>query len=212
MDNPNDRDHERPGHNQARTANFNQQGQQVNGPQYNAEQINFSESVSPDVIAEGLRRYHEPPPPPRQGLSSAEIQLKREEEDLRVYGYRHYSRDKKSWLQSLTPQERRNEQRRESYRKKYGKMPWHRHQQILRAGKLPPETSPANPRYVQAKREVERKEDKRKLHSAIAGIVVMLTLILIAILDDALWFVAILGFAMTIGVVSGYRKRRVSGR
>lgn len=207
MGNPYDSDREHSRRNEGRGANFNQQGQQVNGPQYNAEQINFNASVSPDAIAEGLRRYREPPP--RPGLSPAEIQRRKEEADLKHYGYRHYSRDRKRWLQSLTPEERQNEKRRESDRIK--REPAYRHhQRILKAGKLPPETSPADPRYVQAKREVESKNDKRELYFVIASIVVVLALILIAVLDHALWMAVILGVAMAIGLVSGYRKRRAS--
>ena len=81
---------------------------------------------------------------------------------------------------------------------------------VLRAGNLPPETSPADPRYVQAKREVERKGDKRELNYTVASLVVMLALILIAVFDGALWFVVISGCALVIGLVSGYRKGRAS--
>ncbi|MEU1371086.1 hypothetical protein ABZ454_33825 [Streptomyces sp. NPDC005803] len=221
MGNPYDRDRGHARRDQDRGAYFNQQGQQVNGPQYNADQINIGESISPDDIAEGLKRDRERTL--REGESAAQIQRERaaqiqreqdqrkqEERDLKLYGYRHYTRDRNRWLQSLPPRERWNERRRQSAQTKHGKMPWHHHQRILRAGKLPPETSPADPRYVQAKREVECKGDKRELNYAIASLVVMLALILIAVLDNAIWLAVILGSLMIIGLVSGYRKRRAS--
>ncbi|MFD8544660.1 hypothetical protein [Streptomyces sp. NPDC059649] len=221
MGNAYDRDRGDSRGNQGRGASFNQQGQQVNGPQYNADQINIGESISPDDIAEGLRRDRERTL--RERESAAQIQRERaaqfqreqarrrqEERDLATYGYRHYTRDRNRWLQSLPPQERWNEERRRKARSKNGTTPWRHHQRILRAGNLPPETSPADPRYVQAKREVERKGDKRELNYTIASLVVALALILIAVLDNALWLAVILGSLVIIGLVSGYRKGRAS--
>ncbi|SCK40803.1 hypothetical protein H180DRAFT_03531 [Streptomyces sp. WMMB 322] len=184
--------------------NFNQQGQQVNGPQYNADQINIGAPVSPEVIAEAIRRHLDPPSPTPKGMSSAEIQRRREENDLKLYGYRYYTRDRQRWLQTLTLQERSKERKRASDRTKHGTMPWRHHERILRAGKLPPGTSPADPRYLQAKREVERKEDKRERYGMIVGLAVMPALILIAVLDGAHWIAGMLGILTAVAFLWGY--------
>ncbi len=221
MGNPYDRDREGSRGNQGRGADFNQQGQQVNGPQYNADQINIGESISPDDIAEGLRRDRERTLRERESAAqiqrerAAQIQRewdqrRREENDLKLYGYRHYTRDRNTWLQSLPPRERRNERRRQSARTKHGTPPWRHHQRILRAGNLPTDTSPADPRYLQAKRGVERTEEKRELHYVTATFAIMLALTLIAIVDGALWLAVIWGSVMISGLVFGYVKRRAS--
>lgn len=206
MGEPHGRGRGTPGRDQG--TRFNQQGQQVNGPQYNADQINIGESVSPDVIAEGIRRYLDPPAPPVRAMSSAEIQRRREEDDLKLYGYRHYTRDRRKWLETLTPQERSKEKKRASDRTKHGTTPWRHHERILRAGKLPPETSPADPRYLQAKREVERKESKRERYGMFAGLAVMPALILIAVLDGAHWIAWMLGVLMAVAFLWGYLTSR----
>lgn len=198
--NTRDRDGGRSGRRKGRGTNFNQQGQQVNGPQYNADRIYLRNSVSPDAIAEGLRRYHEPPP---REVNYAHLQQQQEERDLRDYGYRHYTRDRQRWLQSLPARERLDEQRRESDRRTWNKSIAY-HRRILRAGNLPPETSPADPRYLQAKKEVDRTRDKRARYYTVASIAVMLALALIAIRDGATWLVVICGFAMVVGLVYGY--------
>ncbi|WP_328388017.1 hypothetical protein [Nocardia sp. NBC_00416] len=199
------RDDERSGRDRGQGANFDQQGQQVNGPQYNADRIYFRESVSPDAIAEGLRRYHEPPP--KNGIDFAELQRQREEADLRDYGYRYYTRDRRQWLQSLPPRERWNERRREGDRVEQRRAISH-HRRILRAGNLPPATSPADPRYVQAKKDIDRKEGKRELYLLAASIAFLLALALIAILDDAVWMAVILGIALVVGLVKGRRQSK----
>ncbi|MFH8411396.1 hypothetical protein ACH4FX_42570 [Streptomyces sp. NPDC018019] len=213
MGNPNDRDRGRPREGQRQGAFFNQQGQQVNGPQYNADQIVFGQSITPDVIAEALRLYHKRPR--KKGESSSSYnpqrhQKEQEELDLKLYGNRHYTRDRRRWLLSLPPRQRWNEERRASARTRHGKMPWHHHRRILRAGKLPPETSPADPRYLEVKREVERREDTRERYYLMASLLGMLALLVIAVLDNALWMAAILGSLLVIGLVSGYLKRRAS--
>lgn len=180
MGNPDDRDRERSRRNQGRGADFNQQGQQVNGPQYNAERINFNESASADVIAEGIRRSRKPPP--RRGISIDHLRHQEEEGDLKRYGYRHYTRDRERWLRSLAPRERRDEKQREHDRLMSGTDVRY-HRRILRAGKLSPDTSPADPRYVEAMREVERKKAKRGRYTAVASTIVMIVLMLIAVRD-----------------------------
>jgi hypothetical protein len=219
--NPYDRDRGDSRGHQGRGTNFNQEGQQVNGPQYNADQINIGESISPDDIAEGLRRDRERTLREREDaariqreraarIQREQAQRKQEESDLKLYGYRHYTRDRNRWLQSLPHRERWNEQRRRSARTKNGSTPWRDHQRILRAGRLPPDTSPADPRYLQAKRGVESTEEKRERHYGIAAIAVVLALSLVAIWDGAVWFAVICGFSLVVGLVLGYVKRRAS--
>jgi hypothetical protein len=74
---------DRRGRDRERGATFNQQGQQVNGPQYNADRINISGSVSPEAIAEGIRRHDDGPPP--MGMSTSDALRRREEDDLKLY-------------------------------------------------------------------------------------------------------------------------------
>ena len=207
MGNPYDRDREGSRGNQGRGADFNQQGQQVNGPQYNADQINIGESISPDDIAEGLRRDRERTL--RERESAAQIQRERAAQIQREWDQRRREENDLK-LQSLPPRERRNERRRQSARTKHGTPPWRHHQRILRAGNLPTDTSPADPRYLQAKRGVERTEEKRELHYVTATFAIMLALTLIAIVDGALWLAVIWGSVMISGLVFGYVKRRAS--
>ncbi|GII75725.1 hypothetical protein Sru01_07070 [Sphaerisporangium rufum] len=204
-----------------RGSTFDQQGQRVNGPQYNADQINIGGSISPDDIAEGLRRDRERTRSERQSearfqqeLAAArqrdESRRRREESDLKEFGYRYYTRDRNEWLQSLSPRERWDERRRQSDRTKYGTMPGRHHQRILRAGNLPPDTSPADSRYLRAKREIEHAHGRRERYYIIAAIAIMLTLGLIAVTDGAGWLVGLWGVALLIGLARAYARRKAS--
>ncbi|NEA40865.1 hypothetical protein [Streptomyces sp. SID11385] len=181
MGDSDNRDREEPEHDQAPGATFDPQGQQVNGPQYNGDWIDLSQSVSPDVVAEGPQKYDAPPPGP--GVSLDGIRRRTEEADLKLYGYRYYTRDREKWLQSLTPQERWKERERERDRTQRWERPGRHHRKILRAGKLPSDTSPADPRYVQAKRKVERRSAKIERGLILFTFVVLLALVLIAVRD-----------------------------
>ena len=224
MADPHDRDREDAGGRHERTS-FNQQGQHIHGPQYNADQINFGEFISPDVIAEGLRRDRERRRREREAAARLQETIgrikdeaaawarrqeelrQREERDLELYGYRYYTRDRERWLQSLTPEERWDEERRERERIKRGKLPWDRHRKILRTGELPPDTSPADPRYLQAKKEFERKEKKRERRYGILGLLSVCAIILIAITDGALWMLVIMGVGGMVGLMNAIIKR-----
>lgn len=202
---------------QERGASFDQRQQHVYGPQYNADRISIGGSVSPDDIAEGLRRDRERTAREkeeaarlrREQAEAARRERERErqeESDLKLYGYRYYTPDRNRWLQSLPGRQRWDEQRRQSARTKHGTMPWQHHQRILRAGKLPSDTSPADPRYLQAKKKVEGKEKKRELRSVTVVLVIMITLNAVAVLDGAIWFVVLCGIAAVGGVVTAVVK------
>ncbi|MFJ3170472.1 hypothetical protein ACIPJK_06770 [Streptomyces roseus] len=182
-----DRDHER-------EAVFDQRGQHVNGPQYNADQINISESVSPETLAEGLRRYHETPRRPRRrGVPWDPASHRTEEADLKAYGNRHYSRDRDRWLRSLPLGERMAENRREASRLFAGKAPAH-HRRILRAADLPPDASPADPRYLRAKKEVEQGEYKRARQHGMAVLAVLLVVVVACVVDGSYGVAAFTAF------------------
>jgi hypothetical protein len=157
-----------------------------------------------DVKADRTRR------PSRQPMvkSQAEIERERarrqEQEDLAYYGYRHYTRDRNQWLQTLPPEEQAAEVKRDRDRRKYGGSAARHHKQILHAGNLPADTSPADPRYVQIKRKIESSRDRRQRIIAIAAITAMLALIWIAIADGAYWFVAILAISAVVGLRTAY--------
>ncbi|WP_436768297.1 hypothetical protein [Streptomyces sp. URMC 123] len=143
-------------------------------------------------------------------MSTADLRRLQEKDDLKLYGNRYYTRDRQEWLRTLPPGEKWKEERRVSRRIKQGKMPWHDHRRILRAGKLPPDTSPADPRYLDAKRKVERKEDRREQHYFVAALVVMLALMVMAVLDGAVWLAVVLGALTVVALVSGHLKGRSS--
>ncbi|GAB3237743.1 hypothetical protein GCM10027447_37040 [Glycomyces halotolerans] len=178
---------------QGRGARFDQQGQHVHGPQYNADRINISESVSPDAIAEGMQRFHEGPPP--KGESRADFERRWEQNELKSYGYRYYTRDRRRWLQTLSPQERREEEQRR--RKRLGTESAY-HRRVLRAGKLAPDTSPADPQYVRAKRKLDLRSAQRRRYATIALIVCCLALMLFAKATGATWLFILIGLPATL--------------
>ncbi|MFK0222611.1 hypothetical protein ACIQWN_31025 [Streptomyces vinaceus] len=192
-----DRDHER-------ETSFDQRGQQVNGPQFNADQINIGESVSPERIAEGLRLYHEPPP---RGMSTADIRRRDEEADLALYGYRHYTRDRERWLRTLPPAERLPEVLRERALLDSGKLYAH-HRKILRIAGLPPQTSPADPRYVEAKRKVDREHDRSRRREEVAGAAAAVAVIVLFLLDGSYWLAAAVALPAAFYLLDGHRKNR----
>jgi len=189
--------------------NFQQQGQQVNGPQYNADRIEIHMSADADGWINGHSRQ------PKAGASPAEIERERkrrkERDDLAYYGYRYYTRDRDLWLQTLSPQERAAEMKRDGDLLKYGGSRARHHRRILRSGHLLPDTSPADPRYVQAKRQLESGQDRRSRLASIAAAVAMLVVAVIAISDGAYWFVAILAFTV-VGLVFGYVRHRTPAK
>lgn len=198
-------DRDRRSHPDRQQAYFHQQGQQVNGPQYNADKIEIHMSADADGWLNGQSRQ------PKAGASRAEIERERarreEQNDLAYYGYRHYTRDRNRWLQTLTPQERAAEVKRDRDLSRHGGSRARHHRRILRTGNLPADTSPADPRYVQAKRKLESGQQRRSRLACIAASVAMLVLMLIAISDGAYWFVAITALAV-IGLVFGYVRHK----
>ncbi|GAA2171789.1 MULTISPECIES: hypothetical protein [Glycomyces] len=203
MAEPDDRD--RRSHLERPQTYFQQQGQQVHGPQYNADRIEIHMSADADGWINGPSRQ------PNPVASRAEIERERarrqERDDLAYYGYRHYTRDRNRWLQTLTPQERAAEVQRDRDLPRHGGSRARHHRRILRSGDLPADTSPADPRYVQAKRKLESGQDRRSRLACIAAAVAMLLLVLIAISDGAYWFVAISVLAV-IGGVFGYVRQK----
>jgi uncharacterized membrane protein len=210
MAEPDDLDRTPPQRDPPQATSFHQQGQQVHGPQYNADKIEIHISTPGDAKAEGDRRQSKPRPVKSQAEIERERAQRQEADDIRYYGYRYYTRDRNRWLQTLTPQKRAAEEKRVSELGKYGGSRARHHRRILHAGRLPPDTSPADPRYVQAKQNLESGQDRRGRLGAIAAVAAMLALVLIAILDQAFWFVAVLVIAGLIGLWSGLVKHRTS--
>jgi hypothetical protein len=183
---------------------FHQQGQQVNGPQYNADKIEIHMSAPAEQKADHPRRPSGQPIVKSQAEIERERARRQEQEDLAYYGYRHYTRDRNQWLQTLPPEEQAAEVKRDRDRRKYGGSAARNHKQILHAGNLPADTSPADPRYVQIKHKIESARDRRQRIIAIAALTAMLALIWIAIADGAYWFVAILAIAAVVGLRTAY--------
>jgi hypothetical protein len=210
---PDDGDRQRAQREWPPAVSFHQQGQQVYGPQYNADKIEIHMSAPAQQKADRTRR------PSRQPMvkSQAEIERERahrqEQEDLAYYGYRYYTRDRNQWLQTLPPEERAAEVKRDRDRRKYGGSAARNHKKILHMGNLPADTSPADPRYVQIKRKIEFAKDRRERIATIAAIAAMLALILIAIADGAYWFVAIVVItAAVVGLQTAYALYKRPGK
>ena len=79
--------------------------------------------------------------------------------------------------------------------------PARHHHRILRAGNLPPGTSPADPRYVQAKRELERQEDRHGRRTEIAALVALLALIVAALVEGVVWLAVVIACLLVITLV-----------